>query len=296
MWSLKEVDKVPFHDALVSLSSLFGPAVEGFTEAQKSSQAMRHLLPKRISSSAASSHPRSAPTQQTAKPMPATPEHWSPEGRRYRGRSHSARCYPFPKRQRPQPKIALDPAPQKSSWSAGQKEEGHESRYRRTTPQAASNVPLATSLNAGCRGTTIAPRCPNAVIADKIKHIHFQKEIKSLFLPTISVLPLCSQFLHPFQPLATQAEAWQAIPGVSAWVMTVLRWGYTLQSARRPPRFRGVLATIVSSKDAQVLPRRGNESAGKRSLRNRSSSPEWVRLLQPLLPHPQKKMAACDLF
>ncbi len=75
MMEMKEVDKVPFHDALVSSSSLFGPAVEGFTEVQKSSQAMRHLLPKRISSSAASSHPRSAPTQQTSKPMPATPEH-----------------------------------------------------------------------------------------------------------------------------------------------------------------------------------------------------------------------------
>ncbi len=35
--------------------------------------------------------------------------------------------------------------------------------------------------------------------------------------------------------------------------------------------------------------RRGDESAGKRSHRNRSSSPERVRLLQPLLPHPQKR-------
>ncbi len=35
--------------------------------------------------------------------------------------------------------------------------------------------------------------------------------------------------------------------------------------------------------------RRGDESAGKRSHRNRSSSPERVRLLQPLLPCPQKR-------
>ncbi len=35
--------------------------------------------------------------------------------------------------------------------------------------------------------------------------------------------------------------------------------------------------------------RRGDESAGKRSHRNRSSSPERVRLLQPLLPRPQKR-------
>ncbi len=35
-----------------------------------------------------------------------------------------------------------------------------------------------------------------------------------------------------------------------------------------------------------IPPRRGDESAGKRSHRNRSSSPERVRLLQPLLPRP----------
>ncbi len=65
MTEMKEVDKVPFLDAPVSSGSLFGPAVEGFakcfTEAQKSSQAMRHFLPKRTSSSAASSRPRPAP-------------------------------------------------------------------------------------------------------------------------------------------------------------------------------------------------------------------------------------------
>ncbi len=62
----------------VSSGSLFGPAVKGlterFTEAQKSSQAMRHFLPKYTSSSAAYSRLRPAPTKQTAKPTPATPE------------------------------------------------------------------------------------------------------------------------------------------------------------------------------------------------------------------------------
>ncbi len=102
-------------------------------------------------------------------------------------------------------------------------------------------------------GPTLAPGCPTAVIADKIKHIHFQKESKYPHLPTISVLLLCSLSLEPFQPLAKQAEACQAIPGVSEWVMAMIRRGYTLQFARRPPRFRGVLATTVRSEDAQVL-------------------------------------------
>ncbi len=49
MTEMKEADKVPFLDAPVLSGSLFGPAVEGFserfTEAQKSSQAMQYFLP-----------------------------------------------------------------------------------------------------------------------------------------------------------------------------------------------------------------------------------------------------------
>ncbi len=99
----------------------------------------------------------------------------------------------------------------------------------------------------------MVPRCPTAVIADKIKHKHFQNESKLPFLPPLSTLPLCSQSAQPFQPLATRAKAWQAISGVSAWVMNTVKQGYSFQFARRPPRFRGVLATSVHSDDARVL-------------------------------------------
>ncbi len=116
---MKEAVKVPFLDTQLSSGSLFGPAVEGFaecyTEAQKTSQAMRHFLSKCTSSSSATSRPRPAPTQQTAKPMSTALEPRPAEGQRDRGRSRSARRYPFPKRLGPRPKIALDPAPQKSS-------------------------------------------------------------------------------------------------------------------------------------------------------------------------------------
>ncbi len=138
MTEMKEADLVPFLDAPVSSGSLFWPAVEGFaerfTEAQKSSQAMRHFLPKRNSSSSASSRLKSAPNQQTAKSAPTSPEPRPLEERWDRGRSCSVRRYNFPKRQGPRPKIALDPAPKKSSCSARQKEEGPKSRYRRTNP------------------------------------------------------------------------------------------------------------------------------------------------------------------
>lgn len=60
---IKEADKTA---SPVSPTGLFGPAIEGFAErfttAQKSSQAMRHFLPKRSSSHNALSRPRTAPT------------------------------------------------------------------------------------------------------------------------------------------------------------------------------------------------------------------------------------------
>ncbi len=122
--------------------SLFGPAVEGFaerfTEAQKSSQALRHFLPKRTSSSSASSRPRPAPTQQTAKPTPTALEPRPPEDREIEG-AHTQQDATLSRSS----KIVLDPATQKSSQTTWQKEEGSESHYRWTTPQAASIVSLA---------------------------------------------------------------------------------------------------------------------------------------------------------
>ncbi len=67
---IKDADRVSFFP-----SGLFGPAVKGFaerfTEAQKASQAMRHFLPKHSSPADVQSRPRTAPTQQPAKPAPA---------------------------------------------------------------------------------------------------------------------------------------------------------------------------------------------------------------------------------
>ncbi len=93
----------------------------------------------------------------------------------------------------------------------------------------------------------------SAVIADKIKHKHSQKE-SNFPLPSLtSALPPCSRPLEFIQPLATRAEAWQAIPGVSEWVMGIIKRGYSLQFARRPPRFSGVVSTSVQGENARVL-------------------------------------------
>ncbi len=47
--------------------------------------------------------------------------------------------------------------------------------------------------------------------------------------------------------------AWQAIPGVSDWVMGIIKRGYSLQFARRPPRFSGMVSTLVQGENARVL-------------------------------------------
>ncbi|KAL0152775.1 hypothetical protein M9458_052498 [Cirrhinus mrigala] len=118
----KATAQVPFLDAPVSPTGLFGPAVEGcfaerFSAAQKMSQAMRHSLPKRSSSAAAYDRPKSTPPQQPVKPAPAAAAAASaqPAKPKPRQRSRSARRYPFPKRQGPRPKLVLDPAPPPSS-------------------------------------------------------------------------------------------------------------------------------------------------------------------------------------
>ncbi len=93
----------------------------------------------------------------------------------------------------------------------------------------------------------------SAVIAEKIKHKHSQKESNFLLPSLSSALPPCSRPLEFIQPLATRAEAWQAIPGVSEWVMGIIKRGYSLQFARRPPRFSGVVSTSVQGENARVL-------------------------------------------
>ncbi len=152
---------------------------------------------------------------------------------------------------------------------------------------APRSFPGAEGIVSVATGSVQATMQLSAVIAEKIKHKHSQKE-SNFPLPSLtSALPPCSRPLEFIQPLATRAEAWQAIPGVSEWVMGIIKRDYSLQFARRPPRFSGVVSTSVQGERSRSA-LRGDDAAGKRSHRNGSSSFERVRLLQPLLPRPQK--------
>ncbi len=216
---------------------------------------MQHFLPKRSRSAAASSHPKTAPTQQPTKPMPPVPPASKPDPRH---RFHSTRRYPFPKRQGPRPKIALDPLPQASSWSAGQEEEGAKSRHSRSTPQAASVVPPSTPFRQCVCGKYCCEHWACSNSAHTTDRCYSQKNKTKIFK---RFLPLITSVKSPhgdpppelIRPLTTWAEACQAIPGVSDWVLGIIKRGYSLQFARRPPRFSGMVPTLVQSTDAHVL-------------------------------------------
>ncbi len=118
---------------------------------------------------------------------------------------------------------------------------------------APRSFPGAEGIVSVATGSVQATMQLSAVIAKKIKHKHSQKESNFLLPSLTSALPPCSRPLEFIQPLATRAEAWQAIPGVSEWVMGIIKRGYSLQFARRPPRFSGVVSTSVQGENSRVL-------------------------------------------
>ncbi len=48
------------------------------------------------------------------------------------------------------------------------------------------------------------------------------------------------------EPLAQRLEAWLTLPSLSRWLTRTIRLGYAIQFARWPPKFNGVLETLVA--------------------------------------------------
>ncbi len=284
----------------ISPSGLFGPAVKGFaerfTEAQKASQAMRHFLPKRSSPAAAQSRPRTAPTQQSAKPAPAVYAPQPARTQQPRGRSRSARRHPPPTRQGPRLKIALDPVRPASSWSAGQEEERVESRHGRTAHQKASHgKPLGTPFFSGCRGNCVCcyrvrtsdhatVRCDSG--KNKTQTFSKREQFSS------SVPHECPASVQPATRVyPTPCHAGRGLAGHPRSV----RVGYGDNKTRlftpirsKTPALQRRGLHLGAGRERSRSALRGDDAAGKRSHRNGFSSFERVRLLQPLLPRPQK--------
>ncbi len=109
--------------------------------------------------------------------------------------------------------------------------------------QTASPPSLATLPNAGCTeksvfgsslaryGTQVSDHCDSG----QNKTQTFSKREKASFSASHKrpalMQPACTAVSTPCH------TGWGPV-GVSAWVMNTVRWGYSLQFARRPPRFR----------------------------------------------------------
>ncbi len=137
------------------------------------------------------------------------------------------------------------------------------SRCSRTTPQKVLCLLVPRSVP-GAAGRVFVLCCEHWVLSysahtanhcysKKNKDKHFQKE-NTFPLPLImSLRPALGGLpLKTIQPLATRAKAWQAIPGVSDWVIGIIKRGYAHQFARRPPRFGSVVSTSVQRSTSHV--------------------------------------------
>ncbi len=109
----------------------------------------------------------------------------------------------------------------------------------RSVPGAEGNVFFAVI------GPIQVPKQLTAAIVDIIEQKHSQKENRFPLPHNMSgPSPHGDKPLELIQPLVTRAEAWQAIPGVSDCIIGIIKRGYSLQFARRPPRFSGVVPTL----------------------------------------------------
>lgn len=111
---IRDAEKMAFLDSPVLPKGLFGPAIdwfaEQFSEAQKMSQALRQVLPKRSGSMTASR--QKAPATQPAKPVPPQQQKSEPGFQQQHPRT--AKWYPYPKRQGPPPSSNVGPRASKA--------------------------------------------------------------------------------------------------------------------------------------------------------------------------------------
>ncbi len=193
-------------------------------------------------------------------------------------------------------KIALDPVRPASSWSAGQEEERVESHHGRTAHQKASHEkPLGTPFFSGCRGNCVC--CYSVCTSDhatvrcdsgKNKTQTFSKREQF----SSSVPHECPASVQPATRVyPTPCHAGRGLAGHPRSV----RVGYGDNKTRlftpirsKTPALQRRGLHLGAGRERLRSALRGDDTAGKRSHRNGFSSFERVRLLQPLLPRPQK--------
>lgn len=92
----------------------------------------------------------------------------------------------------------------------------------------------------------------------------------SMLSPLTAVSPACGKIRRvqdeALRPLHVYKNAWQSIPGISPWVLNIIENGYSLQFRHRPPRFNGVVSSVVSPQNIPVLRQEIDSLLAKRAI------------------------------
>ncbi len=232
---MKDVDKARFLDAPISQAGLFGITVEGFAQqfsaVQKQTEAIQHILPQRDALSPRQARRPPCPSRAPSRPGNRRSGHdaGNPEMLEFALSQETARTAPL-----------LPP------------EKG---RAENPMFYFVSVLPLAWAKRARF-GDAVPPHAP---LASPLWDPGSSARMPQNALPSVpsSSTPLrCTTAgtpIVPLEPLAHRLEAWLALPSLSRWLTRTIRLGYAIQFARRPPKFNGILKTLVATRNAPVL-------------------------------------------
>ncbi len=215
---MKDVDKARFLDAPISQGGLFGDTVEGFAQqfsaVQQQTEAIQHILPRRDAPSTAAPGARPQSARRRGRP-PASSRAAPPQAESiHRPVRRASRRRAAPPASQPGPKLSRKSM--KRPWHGQPGDVGvwDPGSSVRMPQNAPPSVPSTpTPFRCTTRGTSIVP----------------------------------------LEPLAQRLEAWLTLPSLTRWLTRTIRLGYAIQFARRPPKFNGVLETLVAVRNAPVL-------------------------------------------
>ncbi|CAM4558277.1 unnamed protein product [Leuciscus chuanchicus] len=237
---IKEKEKHVLLDAPVSTVGLFGDAVNSAVaksqEAAKQAAALQKLLPRRSFIEAAE---REQPHSSKK----------SAEHRATQKQSVSSRA-----------------PPQKSRGHGGRSQTQQSSRGKtdlRTGTVLPTLPPLVLQgaavsgehISQGPSGNVVASGCPpppRRVLEQSVRSFPAGAPLQGVE-PTTQQQQNPETSLERLVPLVESLTAWKLLSNVSRWVLQTVEKGYQIQFKKRPPRFMGVLPTVVGPEQVLVM-------------------------------------------
>ncbi len=268
---MKEADKARFLNAPVSQTSLFGDAVENlaqqFSAAQKQTEAIGHILPRRVAAASTRPLPRSrhSSLQQSSAVEPAAGQPPRPGLGMIALREMVNAPLPPPEEGRAENPLFLFFSPL-ASRSVVPKTSTKEQFPLSLGPHRGRGV-----VNESILSHTHPPLSPVSSCGRFVQwycEYHTGTQVSASYTPTPlrtgnetpepgpCVPPRCptaGTSVGSLLPLVRFLGAWLALPNPSRWLRHTIRLGYAIHFARRPPKYRGVHFTSVKAGDASIL-------------------------------------------